>query len=321
MHHEQEYLDERAAQWRFSRRRLLALGAAAVPALADRGPSELARAAPSPTGRSSSRCRRSGSSSSARTRRCAGTRCATGLPRPERAVLRAQPHRDAGDRRRRPGGCEVFGTRPARRPRRRQFSLRDLLPAARAERSPRPSSAPATAAASSPASRARRRPGTAWQLGAIGVAALARRAAARRARARRPRAAAPSTCMPEGLDATVVTGGVDHGHVRRPLPVGKALDDVLLAYEMNGEPLPPDHGLPVRAGRAGLDRHRERSSGWAASRSPTAPLFSPWNTDVVPADRARLPARRAAAHRAGGQERVRAAVGRRACRAGRRVAC
>ena len=37
MHHEQEYLEERAAQWRISRRRLLALGAAAVPALATAG--------------------------------------------------------------------------------------------------------------------------------------------------------------------------------------------------------------------------------------------------------------------------------------------
>ena len=34
--------------------------------------------------------------------------------------------------------------------------------------------------------------------------------------------------------------------MRRPLPVAKALDDVLLAYEMNGRPLPPDHGYPVR---------------------------------------------------------------------------
>ena len=34
-----------------------------------------------------------------------------------------------------------------------------------------------------------------------------------------------------------------------PSAVDKALDphgDVLLAYEMNGEPLPPDHGFPVR---------------------------------------------------------------------------
>ena len=63
--------------------------------------------------------------------------------------------------------------------------------------------------------------------------------------------------MPEGLDATVVAGGADQGHVRRPLPVAKALDDALLAYEMNGAPLPPDHGFPVRLVVPGLDRHRQ----------------------------------------------------------------
>ncbi|WP_067140183.1 molybdopterin-dependent oxidoreductase [Microtetraspora malaysiensis] len=30
------------------------------------------------------------------------------------------------------------------------------------------------------------------------------------------------------------------------LPVAKAPDDVLVAYEMNGRPLPPDHGHPAR---------------------------------------------------------------------------
>lgn len=33
------------------------------------------------------------------------------------------------------------------------------------------------------------------------------------------------------------------------IPVAKLLNpysDVILAYEMNGEPLPPDHGFPVR---------------------------------------------------------------------------
>lgn len=37
--------------------------------------------------------------------------------------------------------------------------------------------------------------------------------------------------------------------LRASIPIKKALDpdgDVLLAYEMNGEPIPPDHGFPVR---------------------------------------------------------------------------
>ncbi len=40
--------------------------------------------------------------------------------------------------------------------------------------------------------------------------------------------------------------GENLGRVRRPLPVAKAMKDALLAYEMNGAPLPPDHGYPVR---------------------------------------------------------------------------
>lgn len=46
-----------------------------------------------------------------------------------------------------------------------------------------------------------------------------------------------------GLDSDATEGGV-----RRPMPIEKAMDpDTLLAYEMNGETLPPDHGFPLRA--------------------------------------------------------------------------
>jgi len=46
-----------------------------------------------------------------------------------------------------------------------------------------------------------------------------------------------------GLDDKSPEGGF-----RRVLPVEKALDpDTLLAYSMNGEPLPKDHGYPLRA--------------------------------------------------------------------------
>ena len=79
--------------------------------------------------------------------------------------------------------------------------------------------------------------------------------------------------MPEGLDAVVGS----QGHVRRPLPVEKALDDVLLAYEMNGEPLPPDHGAPVRVvvpGWIGV-----ASIKWVGSiEVADHPLVSAWNT-------------------------------------------
>ena len=52
--------------------------------------------------------------------------------------------------------------------------------------------------------------------------------------------------MAIGLDDPYIVDGVDHGRVRRPLPIHKALDDCLLAFEMNGEVLPVDHGFPVR---------------------------------------------------------------------------
>jgi len=46
-----------------------------------------------------------------------------------------------------------------------------------------------------------------------------------------------------GLDS-----GAPEGGFRRPLPLEKAVDpDRILAYHMNGEPLPKDHGFPVRA--------------------------------------------------------------------------
>ncbi len=43
-----------------------------------------------------------------------------------------------------------------------------------------------------------------------------------------------------------IDGGVEHDY-ERSLPVEEALrEDVLLAYEMNGGPLPPQHGFPLR---------------------------------------------------------------------------
>lgn len=119
--------------------------------------------------------------------------------------------------------------------------------------------------------------GTAWKLGAIGVARwrgvrlsmlLAKAGLSRRA----------VDVLPSGLDADYVTGGVNLGKVRRPLPIGKALEDVLLAYEMNGGPLPPDHGFPVRVvvpSWIGI-----ASIKWLGQLEVSeTPLVSPWNTD------------------------------------------
>ncbi|MEU4238249.1 molybdopterin-dependent oxidoreductase [Actinoplanes sp. NPDC026619] len=118
--------------------------------------------------------------------------------------------------------------------------------------------------------------GTAWGLGAVGVA---RWRGVRLGSVLRRAGLAPHAVdvQAEGLDPHYVTGGVDLGPVRRPMPIGKALDDVLLAYEMNGEPLPADHGHPVRL----VVPHWIGISSikWVGRIEVSAePLFSPWNT-------------------------------------------
>ncbi|MEV3856919.1 sulfite oxidase [Streptomyces sp. NPDC050095] len=120
--------------------------------------------------------------------------------------------------------------------------------------------------------------GTAWTLGAIGSARWrgARLADVLRLAGIRRDAV---DILPRGLDPDYVTAdGTNLGRVRRPLPVAKALDDVILAYEMNGEPLPPDHGAPVRVvvpSWVGI-----ASIKWVGDIEVSrTPLFSPWNTD------------------------------------------
>jgi sulfane dehydrogenase subunit SoxC len=125
----------------------------------------------------------------------------------------------------------------------------------------------------------RRASGTQWKLGAIGVAewtgvplsAVLDRAGLR---------STAVDVMPEGVDPVVVQGGQTLGHVRRPLPIEKALrDDTLLVYAMNGEPLPPDHGFPVRLlvpGWVGIANIK-----WVGRIEVSEePLFSPWNTTM-----------------------------------------
>ncbi|HEY7043648.1 MAG TPA: molybdopterin-dependent oxidoreductase, partial [Nocardioidaceae bacterium] len=118
--------------------------------------------------------------------------------------------------------------------------------------------------------------GTQWTLGAIGVATwrgVPLRHLLHRVGLRRDAV----DVMATGLDDAYVSGGVDYGRVRRPIPVRKALDDVLLVLEMNGEPLPPDSGFPARLlvpGWVGI-----ASIKWLGELqvSRTA-LTSPWNT-------------------------------------------
>ncbi|WP_053175450.1 sulfite oxidase [Nonomuraea sp. SBT364] len=116
-------------------------------------------------------------------------------------------------------------------------------------------------------------PGTQWGLGAIGVArwrGVPLRDLLRASGIRREAV----DVLARGLDAPFE----DYGRVRRPLPAGKAMDDVLVAYEMNGEPLPPDHGFPVRLvvpGWAGI-----ASIKWLGDIQVfTREIFTPWNTE------------------------------------------
>lgn len=119
--------------------------------------------------------------------------------------------------------------------------------------------------------------GTAWTLGGVGQA---RWRGVRLAEVLRLAGARPHTVdlQPRGLDDVWVSDGADLGHVRRPLPYAKALDDVVLAYEMNGRPLPYDHGFPVRVvvpSWVGIANIK-----WVGDIEVSAePLYSPWNTD------------------------------------------
>lgn len=119
-------------------------------------------------------------------------------------------------------------------------------------------------------------PGTPWQLGGIGVA---RWTGTPLSAVLEWAGVTPDAVdvMPSGLDATVVANGADNGHVRRPFPIDKALDDVLLAYEMNDKPLLPDHGAPVRVvvpGWVGVANIK-----WVGQIQVAAePLYSLWNT-------------------------------------------
>jgi len=87
-------------------------------------------------------------------------------------------------------------------------------------------------------------PGEQWRLGAVGTAewtGVPLRHVLERAR-----------ISPKAVE--VLFAGADRGTAggkqtafERSLPVDRALDgDVILAFAMNGEPLPPDHGAPLR---------------------------------------------------------------------------
>ena len=121
-------------------------------------------------------------------------------------------------------------------------------------------------------------PGTPWEMG--GVAAVTWEGARLaevfdRIGVRREAVSVMAT----GLDPRYVCEeGIDRGRVRRPFPVAKALDDALLVWGVNGEPLLPDHGFPLRLvlpGWVGIANIK-----WLGSLEvATTQLASPWSTE------------------------------------------
>ena len=112
-----------------------------------------------------------------------------------------------------------------------------------------------------------------------------------------------------GLDADSPEGGW-----RRALPIEKALEpDTLLAYAMNGEVLPKDHGYPLRA----------LVPGWVGSASvkwlgqivvSAEPTLDTQQYELLRSHRGRLSAGRPSAgqdsHHPSDQERARAPLAR-----------
>ena len=171
-----------------------------------------------------------------------------------RALLRPQPHQHAGDRR---GDLAAAGRRH-----RRQAPAGAVLPPARAARLRQRDRV----------HRVRRqRPellrhptGSAGRRDAVEARgdrrrALARRPPARRARARRPAALRRRRHARRARPESTCRGGVDYGHVRRPLPVAKALDDALdrARDERPGAAARPRLPGAARAARMGGDRQHQ----------------------------------------------------------------
>jgi DMSO/TMAO reductase YedYZ molybdopterin-dependent catalytic subunit len=81
-----------------------------------------------------------------------------------------------------------------------------------------------------------------------------------------------------GLDRGL-QGDVEHAY-ERSLPVAEAQrDEILLAYEINGQPLPPQHGFPLRLivpGWYGMTHVK-----WLSSITAVAEPFTGWQQEVA----------------------------------------
>ena len=210
------------------------------------------------------------------------------------------PHRD----RRRTWRLGVFGSGLSGTGLDLRYDQLRRLPSARR----RASSAPATAGASSPRSRARRPPAR------VGARRGRRRALARGATGRGARARGltpPAVDVMPRVSTRRVTGGVDPARYAGRSRSAKALEDACSRYGMNGEPLPPDHGFPVRLvvpGWIGIANIK-----WLGrSRCPTAAVLAVEH-HAVRHDRS-TPIRTSRGHDPDREERLGTRTGRHAAR-------
>jgi DMSO/TMAO reductase YedYZ molybdopterin-dependent catalytic subunit len=91
--------------------------------------------------------------------------------------------------------------------------------------------------------------GVQWELGAVGNAEWTGVSLSALLECARINASAVEVILDGADEGTVEATPRPPGRISfaRSIPVAKALDDVLLAYEMNGEPLTAEHGFPLRA--------------------------------------------------------------------------
>jgi DMSO/TMAO reductase YedYZ molybdopterin-dependent catalytic subunit len=91
--------------------------------------------------------------------------------------------------------------------------------------------------------------GVQWELGAVGNAEWAGVLLATLLKRAEPKRGAVEVILEGADEGEIAENKAPAGKIRfaRSLPLAKALEDVLLAYRMNGEELLPEHGFPLRA--------------------------------------------------------------------------
>lgn len=107
-----------------------------------------------------------------------------------------------------------------------------------------------------------------------------------------PLASLLADCRPDTTARYLWSYGADYGEFGgiavdayvKDLPLARVAQDVLIAYEMNGEPLPPEHGFPARLivpGFYGTNSVKWLSRITLAEQRATGPFTTRWYNDPV----------------------------------------